>query len=297
MAKRTAPLPEELRGRAFGIHEAEGVSRSRLRASDVWIPARGTRLPTELTSLRDRCAAHQLTLPIGAAFSHLTAARLLRLPLPRFDSADSAGTIDVTVPRGTRAPRRTGVVAHQRELEEHDVFVRGGLRITSPARTFLDLATVLTLDGLVAVGDRIIARRSPLATRARLEQRLAGSSARGVRLAREALALVDDRSESPKETELRLLLTRAGVGPLATNHVVTGRAGFVARVDLAIVELRIAIEYEGDHHRDPSQWRRDIARRRRLDALGWIYLPVTQADLTDPRALLADLRAAVDRRP
>ncbi|WP_456285697.1 hypothetical protein M1D46_12675 [Microbacterium sp. JZ70] len=53
---------------------------------------------------------------------------------------------------------------------------------------------------------------------------------------------------------------------------------------------------EGDHHRDRDQWRRDLARRRRLEALGWIYLPVTQADLSDPADLLADLRAAVTRR-
>jgi hypothetical protein len=31
-------------------------------------------------------------------------------------------------------------------------------------------------------------------------------------------------------------------------------------------------------------------------ALGWIYLPVTQADLSDPVALLADLRTALARR-
>ncbi|GAA4767543.1 hypothetical protein [Microbacterium gilvum] len=68
---------------------------------------------------------------------------------------------------------------------------------------------------------------------------------------------------------------------------------FVARVDLALPELRMAIEYEGDHHRDKAQWRKDLARRRRLEALGWTYVSVTQADLDDPRALLADLRAAI----
>ena len=109
-----------MRGRSFGISKAEGVSRSRLRASDLWIPTPGTRLPTEQSSLRDRCAAHQLTLPAGAAFSHLTAARRLGLPLPRPAQVDE---IDVTVPRGTRAPRRKGVVSHQRVIGEGDVIV------------------------------------------------------------------------------------------------------------------------------------------------------------------------------
>ena len=130
-----------------------------------------------------------------------------------------------------------------------------------------------------------------------LDASIAGWSGRGARRAREALTLLDDGGESAKETEMRLLLLRAGIGQLAANHTVRDAQGrFVARVDLALVHLRIAIEYEGDHHRDPAQWRRDIARRRRLEALGWTYLPVTQADLSDPRSLLADLRAAIASR-
>lgn len=295
MARHPSELPEPLQGRAFGIHESDVVTPGRLRASDLWIPVRGTRLPREMRTLWDRCAAHQLTLPAGAVFSGFTAASLLPLPLPRW--AEALPTIEVTVPRGTRAPRRSGVTARQRALTDEDVVEVLGLAVTSPVRTFLDLAALLPLDALVAVGDRIVARRSPFSTMARLEAAIAESSARGVRTAREAIGLVDDGSESPKETELRLLLLRAGMGPLTTNHTVTETDGrFVARVDLAIVGMRIAIEYEGDHHRDPAQWRRDIARRRRLEALGWFYLSVTQADLTDPRALLADLRAAMSRR-
>lgn len=295
MSGRPAQLPEHLRSRAFGIHESTYVSPSRLRASDLWTPAWGTRLPVDMTALHDRCAAHQLTLPAGAAFSGVTAAVLLGLPLPRWAAA--MPDIDVTVPRGARAPRRRSVIAHQRTLMAEDVTTLRGLAVTSPVRTFLDLAVVLPLGDLVVVGDRIVARRALLAPMTSLQGAVQRSAGRGVRAAREALLLVDDGSESPKETELRLLLQRAGIGPLATNATVRDAYGrFVARVDLALVDLRIAVEYEGDHHRDPTQWRRDLARRRRLEALGWIYVPVTQADLSDPRALLADLRAAVSRR-
>lgn len=295
MTRRPSELPEELRGRAFGVRESRFVTLARLRASDLWIPTRGTRLPSEMRELVDRCAAHVLTLPNGAAFSGLTAAQLLDLPLPRWAENDSR--IEVTVPRGNRAPRRAGMAAHQRALRDDELQDVRGLPITSPPRTFLDLARVLSLKALVAVGDRIVARRAPLATKADLEEYVVLSSARGVRLARLALTLVDDGSESPKETELRLILLRAGICPLATNHSVYDPDGrFVARVDLAIVGLRIAIEYEGDHHRDPDQWRRDIARRRRLEALGWTYIPVTQADLGNPWSLLADVRAAIARR-
>ncbi|UUT35784.1 hypothetical protein [Microbacterium elymi] len=94
------------------------------------------------------------------------------------------------------------------------------------------------------------------------------------------------------------MIIEAGFAPPAVNRdVVDGDAAFVARVDLAYPDLKIAIEYEGDQHReDRTQWRKDLARRRRLEALGWVYLAVTQADLDDPEDFLADLRTALARR-
>lgn len=221
--RRPSELPPAIRGRAFGIHESALVTPSRLRSSDLWIPARGTRLARGATTLLDRCAAHALTLPSGAVFSGFTAALLLNLPLPWW--AREAEDVDVTVPRGTRAPRRRGMTGHQRDLPADQVVLHSGLALTSPARTFLDLGSALPVPLLVAVGDRIIARRSPLATRAQLEAVVTGSSARGSQGAREALLLLDPGSESPKETELRLLLESAGLGPFATNHEVRDAAG------------------------------------------------------------------------
>ncbi|MEU1970128.1 hypothetical protein ABZ477_00550 [Microbacterium sp. NPDC019599] len=173
--------------------------------------------------------------------------------------------------------------------------VIGGLRTTTLARTFVDLAEVLDVSALVAVGDRMLWRQHPLLAREALQRAVdRAQGRRGFRTATAALGLLDDGAESAKESELRLLLRSAGFGPFASNvELRDGRGAFVARVDLALPDLRIAIEYEGDHHRDKEQWRRDIARRRRIEALGWTYLPVTQADLDDPRRLVADLAAAL----
>jgi hypothetical protein len=118
------------------------------------------------------------------------------------------------------------------------------------------------------------------------------------RVLRYALELLDPKAESPKESELRVLLIEAGFASPTANHVVVDGAGsFVARVDLAYPAQKVALEYEGDHHRETKeQWRKDLKRRRRLEALGWIYLPVTAADLADPHDLFADLRTALARR-
>lgn len=258
---------------------------------------RGVRAPAGVVfSFARGCATLSLVLPSCSAFSHVTAARLHDLPLPL--ALENDDFFDVIVPRGVRAPRRKRVRGHQSALGEKDVDKRTKVRATTPERTFCDLATMLTLGQLVAVGDELLARGGTPA-RKRLETAVRQHpSRRHRRVLRRALDLLDRRAESPKESELRVLLIEAGFPAPAVNHVVrTTDESFVARVDLAYPQLKIAIEYEGDHHREnKDQWRKDLKRRRRLEALGWLYLAVTQADLDDPTDLIADLRAAVARR-
>lgn len=92
------------------------------------------------------------------------------------------------------------------------------------------------------------------------------------------------------------MIIEAGLpAPVSNDSVFDERGHLVARTDLAYPALKIAIEYEGDYHRDKDQWRADLKRRRRLEALGWTYLSVTQADLDNPEDFLADLRAALAR--
>ncbi|MGW9113204.1 hypothetical protein [Microbacterium sp. NPDC055683] len=263
-----------------------------MRASDLWIPAQGIRLPVARRDVVSVCRAILLTMPTCATFSHSTAAQLTPLPVPIRLAVEEH--VHVTTPVGVRARRGRRIRGHERALHADDVTERAGLPVTSPARTFCDLADDLTLAELVAFGDAAARIVGVEAIRRAVER---VPARRRPAVLQRALELLDLASESPKESELRVLLVCAGFGPLRCNVEVHDAAGgFVARVDLALVDLKIAIEYEGDHHRDKSQWRRDQARRRRLEALGWIYIPVTQADLDDPRRLLSDLRAAVDRR-
>ena len=59
----------------------------------------------------------------------------------------------------------------------------------------------------------------------------------------------------------------------------------------AFPEQRVAIEHDGAWHGEPGRLARD---RRRLNALvagGWTVLHVTAADLHEPEALVARVRA------
>ncbi len=232
-------------------------------------------------------------LPPEAVYSHVTAALLMKAPLPR--RLTEAAKIHITTPVGTRARRGSGVVGHQRQLAPEATMVSSDVPCTSRGRMFCDLADQLSTAELVGVGDHLLRRWGA----ARMRREIAAAIERYPRrlrrpMLRAALARLDHRAESPKESELRVLLQDHGFDAFEVNGVIRDDdGGFVARGDLVLRALKIDVEYEGDHHRSPAQWRKDLRRRRRLEALGWVYLTVTQADLDDPAALLADLRSAI----
>ena len=82
--------------------------------------------------------------------------------------------------------------------------------------------------------------------------------------------------------ETRLLQTLRGHGlpaPVVQFEVWQG-AAFIARVDAAYPEARIAIEYDSDaFHTGRVATRRDRERRHRLIAAGWVTVEVGPADL------------------
>ncbi|MBN9606063.1 MAG: hypothetical protein J0G30_05585 [Actinomycetales bacterium] len=173
----------------------------------------------------------------------------------------------VSVPRGRRASRLQGTVGHHLLFRSTDLMDASGVRTTTPERTWCDLATIVGLEDLVAAGDHLLASGTPRGLLSEVVEGYPGR--RGSRLRREALGLLDAGAESPPESIIRVRVILAGLPRPVSNFVVRDRAGrFVARVDLAYPRFRMAIEYEGDHHRsDPQQWARDLARVPHLEDL------------------------------
>lgn len=172
-----------------------------------------------------------------------------------------------------------------------------GLRITSPPRTWCDLAVVLAVPELVAAGDWLL--RNGMATTASLEHgALARSDRRGIGRIRAALPMLDPRSESPKESELRALVLLAGLPtPIPNVEIRTPTGRFIARVDLLFEEYGEILEYQGDHHRtDRRQWRRDRTREAELESHGYHVTEITDDDLADPRSLLDRVARNLGRR-
>ena len=76
----------------------------------------------------------------------------------------------------------------------------------------------------------------------------------------------------------RLMIVAAGIPEPVVQWEIRSDGRFIARVDLAYPELKIAIEYEGDGHRtERAQWRIDIRRQRDLEDEGWIVIRLTSS--------------------
>ena len=106
-----------------------------------------------------RARAFAAALPSDVAFSHITSARLLGLPLPS-RIVDSA--LDVMRSSDRTRIRRTGCRGH-RGLETRGVEIVKGLRVVCGPDTWCDLGDLLpgllTIDDLILIGDAI--RRVP----------------------------------------------------------------------------------------------------------------------------------------
>lgn len=291
-------LPHGLGGEPFttAAGRAFGVTRSRSRAVDLDNRVHGVRAAAGSSDdFRTRCRMFAARLSADVFFSHSTAARLHGVPLPlRFERM---ARLHVTVPAPARAPHAQGLVGHSRQVSATDVVVTtDGIRVSSPSRMFFEMGGVLALPDLVAVADHLIRQDAPLCSVVELVERLAvGDRITRRAILREAIRLASPRSESRPETVLRLILLRCGWGEPKANFEVRGLDGRRMRIDLAFPQHNLAIEYHGDYHRSAEQWRRDLARRSRLEALGWTVVELTADDLRDPDELVARITAIAAR--
>ncbi|MFY1575484.1 endonuclease domain-containing protein [Verrucosispora sp. WMMD703] len=293
---KSARRPPQLRGRLFRGSRAVArglLTRGELR-SRAWRPVfRDVYADAQLTiSHRTRClAAARWMLPPGAVIAGRSAAALFGAGF-----IGDAEPLDILVPTGLRFGPVAGLVVHTGEIAEADVVSHAGMPVTTPLRTCWDLAQWLNPEEAVVVVDRLLGQRLVRADQLReMVDRRRG--ARGWRRMLRVAQLADPGAESAQESRLRVRIVLAGVRRPVTQFVVERDGRFIARVDLAWPELKIAVEYDGLWHDDPQQLHRDRQRLNRLLGEGWIVLHVTAQRLReDFDGFLAELRQAVRTR-
>ena len=296
--KPRIPLPPPLDRSPFTRAEglSAGLGKRRVDGSDLLRPYRGVRHPVAIPlTLEARCRAFATRMRSDAFFNSITAAGLMGLPLPR--AMQNNPTLHVAVPAPSRSLQVRGVVGHKVQLMGNDWRDWHGLRVSTPERVWCELAALLPLPDLVAVGDYLIHWERPICSMVELAaatERFMGRRGRAV--LRTALAQLDDHSESPQESRLRVVLALAGIDGLVANLRITVR-GKTYRADLALPKWKVAIEYQSDYHRDVGQWRKDMTKRESIASVGWLTMEVNADDLDVGPELAARVRAVLSLRP
>ena len=288
-SKAPARSADPLRATKAGL---PGLTFEQMRSGAFTATSRGVRLPVNAAdNPRSRWAAALLLLPPQSVLSHVSAAQAAYLPLPRH--LEHPSHIHITTPRHVPRPRRRDITSHHSDLTPAECRALWGLRITSPARTFVDMAALLSHADLVALGDAVL--RDHHVSRDELQEvaiRRGRYAGRGRAL--RAIDWLDPGAESPRESHLRVLLRAAKLPPPEVNGVIVSALGrFLARGDLVFRRERVIVEYDGEVHAPMAQRAKDAARRARLREHGWIVVEVVGSDMHQPEMVVARVKSAL----
>lgn len=228
-------------------------------------------------------AAQLWRAPYGV-LSHDTAAWI-------WGFAGASKVVHLSGPAGGTVSQPGTVVHRVRWLDASDIRSRDGFRVTSPARTILDLAgrsSARDLERAVAEA-RVLGLVQERGLRRVLERypRRRGSRVLG--------ALLDAEhgpafTRSDLERDLLALVRRAGVAPPQTNARLAGY-----EVDALWSDQRLVVELDSFRfHRSRRAFERDRRKSAALQTAGYRVLQVTWRQLREsPEVVIAQIAAAL----
>ena len=199
--------------------------------------------------------ARRLRAPV--VFSHVSAALLWGLPLWR-----TPAQVHLVHPSRASARSDATVVRHTAHLDDDDVRIVAGVRVTSLERTLVDCAALLEPVARLVVADAALAAGADpedVARRAHDARR----TRHAVRL-RAVVEHADAGAESPLESASRFVVLRDGLPRPQTQVRVQTRLGAVWS-DWGWEEFSLLAEYDG--RAKYSEQAAFMAEKRRHDAL------------------------------
>jgi len=253
------------------------VERRQLRVMHRGVYAVGPARPTR----EARWMAAVLAVGPGAVLSHRSAAALWRL------LADDGREVEITVERRLRD--RDGIRVRSGRLPSDEVATVDGIRVTTVARTILDLAGILPRPRLERIIDDAQLRQ--LADCTSLRTLLQRYPRRRVGIISAILADYVAATVTRSEFEACFLafLSANSLPRALVNHHISpvGECDFVWR------EARLIVELDGyATHGTRRSFEADRARDRALHVAGWRVIRITWRQLRDePDQLAHDLRA------
>jgi hypothetical protein len=299
-----APVAEQFRDQ-YGVVSrrqaltaglTDGKIQSRLRSGEwsaihpgVYALA-GVR-PTWRSSVVAACLA------TGGVASHRAAARLHGL-------TSSSVPVEITVTQGRYRYLESVVVHQTTQPDLLDATTVKGVPVTGVCRCLVDVGTLISHRYLQELVDRAILLQE--VKWPDLYETLANHSARGRNGCGPLRRLLDDADATervPRSQWSRMVGSLLRLGGLATpvfEYEVRDDDGtFVAQIDLAYPEHRVAIELDSiAWHLNRASFQRDRDRVNRLSVRGWTVLSFTWEDyVRRPRNLVSIVRRALDLAP
>jgi hypothetical protein len=218
----------------------------------------------------------------GAVLSFVKAAALHKV------RASEARLIDVTMPAGQPMPRHHGIRGHCADLARQDVTAIDGIPVTSLARTFLDLACIVSDSALErAMNQAVIIEKFDMRAIEDLLRRSKGR--RGIRRLRRVLERGDlsgrNVPKSGLEVRFAELCDAAGLPkPEINRYLLLGDE--YHEVDFLWRKQRVVIETDGcRYHSSGWQRARDERRDQLLSTHGFTHARLPEALIAnDPTA-------------
>lgn len=179
---------------------------------------------------------------------------------------------------------------HCSRLRADDALVYEGHSVTTPIRTFIDIARYHGfIEGLIAA-DYLLRRGKDPADIAQEIRRM--GRAKGIAMARECLAHAIPNSDSAYESLARGLLIQAGIGPVVAQAKIEHYFADLLVDGWLIIEIDGAVKYEGE---DAAEvWNAEFKRQKRIGNKGYVFLRFDPKTLREhPDQFIAEVRATL----
>lgn len=264
-------------------------------ARGVYANAELTRKYNDLIGGQDLLRAVAALAVVGddATISYQSAAQLYDVALLR----RPGNTVTLTCRPEHSRRGRTGIRVRSADLPADHVNTKPGFRVTTPARTVIDLARILDFKAGVVSADSALHKK--LTTKDELHKIITACPRRqGIKRAREVIAFADGRAESALESIARVVFADASLPPPDLQVWLGAGAEPVGRVDFYWKQYRTIAEVDGDakYDLDPARARAQLQRDRLLRRDGYEVVHFTWDEITrQPELVAATIRQAFRR--